>query len=529
MHQALQIPELIRTVSEASDINDALAVSLTCRAFLEPALDRIWHTLHSSREIISCFPEDLWEVELRDATGLKGNATVQVEVLVLRRALKVADLERYLTKYSHRIRSFVGSSPRAFFFSNEVSQALQMATEYRPGALAPHLESFRWPYFTERYETTYGRECGAMVSAFVPLLLSPTVDYFRLPYFQAVLPITLTTMQLALSRLPKLTKLVVSTLEAPLPWIQGILQVPLGNQLRSINMDTPVTAELLLCLKALPQLTSLCLWNISGIVTTDATPTTGSTSIPFPSLLDLTFFAEDYAEVAAFLQLTPATNNIRRLDITVGDPGVKVEVQATIDTIRRRMNPRTLASLHWVETGQQPRQSIQTAPIDVDMHSAVDISPFFLFKNLTVFKVSIQEPIQLSPTEADQIPLAWPMIHSLKLRSPGRAHLVPLIDYGHILSLLNGCRSLRKLGLPFDTARLSGLKETSPGAPYSLTSLHIDDCLIYSPTRVLAFLKANLRKTTRIARQAPDDDGERSLFCQRWDIVEKEWAAYCSS
>ncbi|KAF6763710.1 hypothetical protein DFP72DRAFT_481746 [Ephemerocybe angulata] len=524
MHQALQIPEIIRTILEGSNTKKALAVALTCRAFLEPGLDRVWHTLRGFTEIVSCFPEDLCEVERRDVRGLNGNPTVEVEVLVLRRALKVADLERYLTKYSHRIRVFTGINTRLFFLSNEVSQALQMATEYRPGALSPHLETFYWPFFAQQYETYYGRECSAMVSAFVPLLLSSTVASFCLPYFEIVQPITSTTIQLALSRL-RLTKLNVLT-GAHVSWVQEVLQGPLGNQLRNLRLNIVTSPQLLVCVKALPQLRYLHLGVVGNLLPLNAALTTELT-IPFPSLLNFTFFAKDYSKVAAILELIPTTNGIRHLGFTVDNPGIKDEVRETIDIIRVRMNPWTLASLRWVERGG-PRQAPQTVPIDVDIHGSVDISPLFLFKNLTRFKISIQEPVQLSPNQVDQIPLAWPTIQSLKVRSPGRNHLAPLIDYEHILSLIDGCRSLRKLSLPFDTTRLAG-NETSPGAPYSLETLQVDDCPIYSPTRVVAFLKANFRKTTTITRQTPEDAGERSLFCQRWDIVEKEWAAYCST
>lgn len=69
MNRCLQAPEILRLICDElpTDGRDArqrlLAVALSCRALLEPALDRLWHTV-STFEILRCtLPSDVWKVE----------------------------------------------------------------------------------------------------------------------------------------------------------------------------------------------------------------------------------------------------------------------------------------------------------------------------------------------------------------------------------------------------------------------------------------------------------------------------------
>ena len=42
---------------------DMLSAALTCHAFLEPGLDEIWGFIIPFRPLISCLPEDTWEIQ----------------------------------------------------------------------------------------------------------------------------------------------------------------------------------------------------------------------------------------------------------------------------------------------------------------------------------------------------------------------------------------------------------------------------------------------------------------------------------
>lgn len=65
MHRALEIPELIHAIASSTDDDDGrtrLAFALTCRAFLEPAIDLLWVSQDGLYNLIRCLPQDLWMV-----------------------------------------------------------------------------------------------------------------------------------------------------------------------------------------------------------------------------------------------------------------------------------------------------------------------------------------------------------------------------------------------------------------------------------------------------------------------------------
>lgn len=62
MHPCLTIDEILRNVFEHSPKSQLPALALTCRAFLEPCLDLLWHEQLSFVPLIQCMPTDLWTV-----------------------------------------------------------------------------------------------------------------------------------------------------------------------------------------------------------------------------------------------------------------------------------------------------------------------------------------------------------------------------------------------------------------------------------------------------------------------------------
>jgi hypothetical protein len=64
MSLALKVPEILKIVLEDIYFNsdtpqhDTLALALTCKDFLEPALNTLWSYLPSILPLIKCFPTD---------------------------------------------------------------------------------------------------------------------------------------------------------------------------------------------------------------------------------------------------------------------------------------------------------------------------------------------------------------------------------------------------------------------------------------------------------------------------------------
>ena len=63
MHLCLEVVDVLQFICDELDRKSAFHLALASRAFLEPALDRIWHELDSFAPLVSCLPEDLVTAE----------------------------------------------------------------------------------------------------------------------------------------------------------------------------------------------------------------------------------------------------------------------------------------------------------------------------------------------------------------------------------------------------------------------------------------------------------------------------------
>ncbi|TEB16528.1 hypothetical protein FA13DRAFT_1782071 [Coprinellus micaceus] len=140
MEEALQTPEVVRLISDSIiTANDKLAFALTQKAFLEPALDSLWSSLTSFR--------DLYETQTQSSPYDSERGFTVVLLLMsynlksFLRTLNRADLKRYRTYYAPRIREF---KPKlSTIFSMKAMKALRQATR-KPGALSPCIKKLSW-------------------------------------------------------------------------------------------------------------------------------------------------------------------------------------------------------------------------------------------------------------------------------------------------------------------------------------------------------------------------------------------------
>ena len=64
MDDCLRIPEVLRLIYDELDKRTSLSLALTCKAFLEPGLDRIWRNITSFKPLMACIAEDIWRQEV---------------------------------------------------------------------------------------------------------------------------------------------------------------------------------------------------------------------------------------------------------------------------------------------------------------------------------------------------------------------------------------------------------------------------------------------------------------------------------
>lgn len=80
MNHCLRIPEIVSEICNALDERSALSMALTCKAFLEPALDQLWRRLTSFEPLAACLPDGLLRGEEKEAFLASGKETLRVMV-----------------------------------------------------------------------------------------------------------------------------------------------------------------------------------------------------------------------------------------------------------------------------------------------------------------------------------------------------------------------------------------------------------------------------------------------------------------
>ncbi|KAJ3538850.1 hypothetical protein NM688_g6456 [Phlebia brevispora] len=63
MHPCLQVTEVLSLIAREVDLpRDHLSMALTCKCFYEPAIKMLWAECVSWRQLLACFPEDVWHI-----------------------------------------------------------------------------------------------------------------------------------------------------------------------------------------------------------------------------------------------------------------------------------------------------------------------------------------------------------------------------------------------------------------------------------------------------------------------------------
>ncbi|KAJ7049035.1 hypothetical protein C8F01DRAFT_1185936 [Mycena amicta] len=132
MHPSLEIQEILRLIIVQVIGHKSLAsMALTCRAFLEPVLDEMWHTQANLVPWLRCFPADAISVEL-----------ISHEYIIrILRPILPADWQRPLF-YAHRIRTYQA------FEGKNMAEALGVLSMSLPEGhlLLPKLDTLLWAH-----------------------------------------------------------------------------------------------------------------------------------------------------------------------------------------------------------------------------------------------------------------------------------------------------------------------------------------------------------------------------------------------
>ncbi|KAF6761376.1 hypothetical protein DFP72DRAFT_880967 [Ephemerocybe angulata] len=543
MHRSLQISEVIYGICDQLDQSDHLerntciALSLTCKAFLEPALDHIWRDLSSFDPLVACLPADLWRVEIQPMGRSKGVAETEPyysqlvqKLLHLQREVTPADLDRYLSFYARRIRTFQTDSWMPFtILSVHALKSIQVASNFKKGALAPSLHALKWVSPT-LLESVFKSHDAAddFYPIYASLFLSEHVDTLHLCIYKEYTQY-MAEVHSALDRFPELKVLsmeaangrVLNDYVGYAPWYRL-------EKLSSVN--TILDDSIIATLSAIPCLRLLVLqdpYSETPALTPQPSgsppPITDDLTPPFPSLESLTLIYKDLRSCNLLLRSLPPSNRLHSIHISY----THGYLQNTIDTIHSHVNHLTLRKLIVIDDFYPTRDyfSPSLEKTEDEFWDDVEMQPLLAFKNLVTLRIVRKGwHTLLTPDFVHELEMSdgsWRNLEELDLCGTRPTTQVPLINHDHFLKILEACPALRNVALFFDATRIT-FHDESPSAPFPLQNLSVRDSPIASPDCVLNFLDFNLPNILSI-NGIPGcmDPPCVPLYRKRWEEVEE--------
>ncbi|KAF5313412.1 hypothetical protein D9611_008515 [Ephemerocybe angulata] len=473
MNICLQAPEILQLICdqlpcEYRDRKDVLAVALSCRALLEPALNRLWYTLPSFKPIMTTLPAGLWNVEKKGGP----NVFSKWMIVGLRRAITPTDLDRYMGFYAHRIREVRLWNLR-MIWTPEAWHGLQMATNWKHGALSPSALKVSWA-LTKETNFTLPADMLDPSFPFFSLFLGPRTTSISFDYNSEV-PVHATSIGSAKNIPSALKELRLNNINRT---ASGLLF--LGNHIRSSSWDRLETLKIpnippgtLAQLSTLPCLATLEVWSLSGIPLLHryfkrdlaASPAHLSTisSNAFRPLKVLRIRGVKTSDFEALLQQLPPCNQIHTLKCTLDSIPSSRNMKALLVSIRLHCNPASLrkVGIHVFIADVVPQEE----GVKAQVNAGIDLGPLLDFAKLETLSLNLSTTgVNLDPNDIDHIVESFPSLVKLKIDAETFDSRVPCIDHNHVLQLLYGLKDLRKLGLRFNATNITGREEIPGGS-----------------------------------------------------------------
>ncbi|KAF6749330.1 hypothetical protein DFP72DRAFT_1173686 [Ephemerocybe angulata] len=520
MHQCLSIPEVIRHICDEADLKTSLSMALTSRAHLDPALDRIWAHLDSFEPIISCLPSNLWKP--KSIPSPNGHGTLKI--LSLHRAIDLEDIHRYTTFYAPRIRT-MAPTPSKRMLAIEAFHGLQLATNAKPGAMAPNLRTFEW-CSPAILQGSFGDDFSRQLSAFMSLFIGESVTSITSKTSENV-PLHIAAMKSTIQRLPRLRKLDIADLKHEPATDYYISHVSL-DYLEDLTMNS-LSPDMVTHLSFLPRLRKLIVFDNRIAAQHDAAWAVIAPNPPrkqngFPCLEKVKVDSDRPTSLLLLLQSLPTANLLVGILCHVKAFCSTEEWQLVLDTVGKVCHAERLTFLSLVD-GVGVQMGRFEEPLDVKLCDEVKIPPIlYQFNEIRHLDLCFQGGVEVTGDEANKIADAWPQLQSLCLAPTGyRCNRVPSINHKHLVHLLKKLRRLMFLGLQFDTTQLTD-HEPLPTEESSLKSFLVGASPICSPSRVVTFIKANIPNLEELylGYKGSGSNPQTTMLDKRWDVVRKE-------
>jgi hypothetical protein len=376
------------------------------------------------------------------------------------------------------------------FLSPELLASLQAVTGGQLGALSPRLSSFEWaPDIQDRLLTP---KVHKQIPLTLLLFVGDGVNSLKFPVEKDLdlQPILSTSGRLLGLRSFTLSGDVNTSLEAPLspfPW----------SNLETISLTGP--SEVALShVAGLPRLATIHIKYLRNLdLEIDADIVTSDPS-SFSALRQAFIHGDEIHYAAKFFHYLPSTNSVRFAHCSTSASSSVEECRLTIDILEQQLNPRTLERLEVLDFENDGSGAFSPTEIlvegddaDVAGEPAIDMSPLFKFGHLKTLILCVGPGVLVPESGIGRIPKNWPGMEHLDLCGTFPNGRRPSIRYRHLLELVDNCKALRVLGLPFDGTNLDVDLEDTHDSGASLKTLRVCG----SPIRDVVLMQAVIRRT----------------------------------
>ncbi|GJE85078.1 hypothetical protein PsYK624_011550 [Phanerochaete sordida] len=427
MHRCLCITEVLRVIAYSVDDNDVLfSMSLTCRAFLEPALDALWYELSDPDPLIELFPKSKRGAEPKGHLTLIDTPTEEEWARFEYYARRVRILRYWTPIYdSPELDDWLGV---------DWDSVLQYCPEKQ---LLPRLHTFESDF--------------QLISDWYYLFIQPPLRHLTLTYWELLDP-EIPSVEALHKCAQTLESLEVHIIGWDVSDPQAISSLShVVSQMRAlkiVNVDN-LLPQAVAHLAGLHTLRELHF----SVETLDG----ASTPLPFPVLerLQVKAHTPNVNALTCILRRLQAPA-LRALELEY-DPGqdshspTAAYVRSTFGAVEH------LVQLHKFSFGVRTRREpVEASRID-------DIASLLTLRSLEHIDLDTL-PLVLAPADIDRIARAWPHATTLLLGNWADGTL----QLPDLLPLAKSCPRLRTLGVPLaipETFKLGALPEFGTGLP----------------------------------------------------------------
>lgn len=443
MYKCLEISEILEVIidhvfmsSEGMEgMRAVVALALTCRDFLDPALNRLWHTQESLDPLIRTLPPTAW-------------AFYGKSVVTIVRPLLLDDWTRF-RHYASRIKVF-GCDPRHPEGSLHSYAALNYTlleafVAQHPGLpLLPSLRHLHWS----------SGKMDPKTLPYVPLIAAPTLNTVSLDF----------THHLRRDDARAFTTALIRSIRLHCPDLTRFLVNELQSHTRPV-IGTALRRWLAQKRQYVPSLAFRDIMNLAGmrflreaqlfLDDTDVGAVHDATALTFSSLRVLELHACTLGVCLALLK-TVRSCELEVLSIYVSERPVADLILSLLSELHTVCDPASLHNVTLLDTADDDYIPYRSWNADmpsrygafvVDAHTLAPLAAFTQLRTLVVEFSAIYDMQEASLTRMFS---AWPQLEVFSLGAMHGWHAASPLTFSSLARMLTLCPQLRACGLALD-------------------------------------------------------------------------------